>query len=77
MSNLKKKKGSAVLTVLKYVLLVLWALIVLFPFYWMVLTSLKGYADYNSEATPAFFWSARLRAYSKRADVFDWKYMRL
>ncbi len=55
MSNLKKKKGSAVLTVLKYVMLVLWALIVLFPFYWMVLTSLKGYADYNSEATPAFF----------------------
>lgn len=55
MSNtLKKKKGSGALNVLKYALLVLWALIVLFPFYWMILTSLKGYADYNSEATPAF-----------------------
>ncbi len=54
MSNLKKKKGSAVLTVLKYVLLVLWALIVLFPFYWMVLTSLKSYSAYNSEYVPSF-----------------------
>lgn len=28
---------------------------VLFPFYWMVLTSLKSYGAYNSEHIPAFF----------------------
>lgn len=38
-----------------YVLLSLWALIVLFPFYWMILTSLKGYGEYNSEYIPKFF----------------------
>ena len=39
-------------TVLTYILLGLWALIVLFPFYWMVLTSLKSYGAYNSEYVP-------------------------
>lgn len=38
-----------------YVLLSLWALIVLFPFYWMLLTSVKGYGEYNSEYIPRFF----------------------
>lgn len=38
-----------------YVLLSLWALVVLFPFYWMVLTSVKGYGAYNSEYIPKFF----------------------
>lgn len=38
-----------------YVLLTLWALIVLFPFYWMLLTSVKGYGEYNSEYIPKFF----------------------
>lgn len=37
---------------LLYGLLALWALVVLFPFYWMVLTSLKGYAAYNAERMP-------------------------
>ena len=32
-----------------------WALMVLFPFYWMVLTSIKGYAAYNSEYIPQLF----------------------
>lgn len=40
---------------LVYGLLVVWALVVLFPFYWMVLTSLKGYGAYNSEYIPAFY----------------------
>ena len=35
-----------------YTLLSLWALLVLFPFYWMVLTSLKSYGSYNSEFVP-------------------------
>ena len=38
-----------------YLLLGLWALIVLFPFYWMVLTSLKSYSAYNSEFIPQLF----------------------
>jgi len=37
------------------VLLVLWAVIVLFPFYWMILTSVKSYSAYNSEYIPKFF----------------------
>jgi len=44
-----------VLTVLIYVLLVFWALMVLFPFYWMLLTSVKSYSAYNSEYIPTFF----------------------
>ncbi len=38
-----------------YALLSLWAVIVLFPFYWMVLTSVKSYGAYNSEYVPKFF----------------------
>ena len=35
-----------------YTFLTFWALIVLFPFYWMVLTSIKSYSAYNSEYIP-------------------------
>ncbi|MBP3387205.1 MAG: carbohydrate ABC transporter permease [Clostridia bacterium] len=38
-----------------YILLGIWALIVLFPFYWMLLTSLKSYGAYNSEWIPKLF----------------------
>ena len=38
-----------------YVLLVLWALIVLFPFYWMILSSVKSYSAYNSEYIPKLY----------------------
>lgn len=38
-----------------YVLLTLWALMVLFPFYWMLLSSVKSYSSYNAERVPAFF----------------------
>ena len=37
-----------------YALLTVWALIVLFPFYWMVLTSFKSYSSYNAEFVPRF-----------------------
>ncbi len=40
---------------LTYFFLTVWALIVLFPFYWMVLTSVKSYSSYNVERIPAFF----------------------
>ncbi len=38
-----------------YALLGVWALAVLFPFYWMILTSLKSYGAYNSEYIPQLF----------------------
>ena len=38
-----------------YAMLVIWGLIVLFPFYWMVLSSLKTQAAYDNEQTPVFF----------------------
>ena len=38
-----------------YVFLVFWAIVVLFPFYWMLLSSVKSYADYNAEFVPKFF----------------------
>lgn len=48
-------KARRARTVLTYVLLTFWALVVLFPFYWMILTSLKSYGAYNSEYVPRFF----------------------
>ncbi len=38
-----------------YTLLSIWGLVVLFPFYWMLLSSVKSYSAYNSEYIPAFF----------------------
>ena len=38
-----------------YFLLTLWAIAVLFPFYWMVLTSVKSYGAYNSEWVPKLY----------------------
>ena len=38
-----------------YFFLTVWAIIVLFPFYWMLLTSVKSYSTYNAEYIPRFF----------------------
>ena len=38
-----------------YIGLALWGMIVLFPFYWMLLSSVKSYGAYNAEYTPKFF----------------------
>jgi multiple sugar transport system permease protein len=47
-----------------YALLTLWAVVVLFPFYWMLLSSVKSYGAYNAERVPAFFTlSPTLRNY--------------
>ncbi len=51
----KAKANKMVWNIIKYSLLTIWAIIVLFPFYWMILTSLKSYASYNSEYIPKFF----------------------
>lgn len=38
-----------------YALLTFWTVLVLFPFYWMLLTSVKSYGDYNGEQIPQLF----------------------
>ena len=58
--NFEKKqkqtlRNSRLLKGLTYFFLTVWALIVLFPFYWMILTSVKSYGSYNAEHVPAFF----------------------
>ena len=50
-----ERKSSRVSKAFIYVFLTLWALIVLFPFYWMVLTSFKSFTAYNSEYIPKFY----------------------
>ena len=47
-----RKKAVKTIT---YFLLVVWGIVVLFPFYWMILTSLKSYGAYNSEYIPQLF----------------------
>ena len=59
-TNLEKKekdiqRKNGLLTALTYLLLSILAVVVLFPFYWMVLTSFKSYGAYNGERTPVFF----------------------
>ncbi len=49
---------SAFTSGIVYTLLSLWGLIVLFPFYWMILTSIKSTAEYNGEIIPKFFSNA-------------------
>lgn len=50
----RRKKA---LNVILYTVLGIWAIIVLFPFYWMLLSSIKSYGSYNAETTPQFFAS--------------------
>lgn len=50
-AKLRKNVSKALI----YGFLGLWGIIVLFPFYWMILSSFKSYAEYNSEVIPKFF----------------------
>ena len=50
-ANRRKLAGKTAV----YVLLGIWALLVLFPFYWMLLTSFKSYSAYNSEFIPKLY----------------------
>ena len=50
----RAKVSGTVGKTVTYILLTLWGLLVLFPFYWMVLTSIKSYSSYNSEYIPKF-----------------------
>ena len=49
------RNRKRVMNVVTYVLLVLWAVVVLFPFYYMILTSIKSYSAYNSEYVPKLY----------------------
>ena len=51
----KARTKRTALSTVTYILLVLWAIIVLFPFYWMLLTSVKSYGSYNSEYIPKLY----------------------
>ena len=68
--NLDQLKTSArrkkiIRNVVIYLCLTAWAVMVLFPFYWMILTSVKSYASYNGEYIPKFFTlSPTLQNYS-------------
>ncbi len=58
MENEKNKTsriGSRIGKGVVYFFLVLWAIMVLFPFYWMILTSVKSYGSYNAEYIPKFY----------------------
>ena len=46
------KRRKVVRNAIIYIFLTIWALVVLFPFYWMLLTSVKSYSAYNSEYIP-------------------------
>ena len=55
--SLARQKQTACKRVKKtfvYIMLGIWAVIVLFPFYWMILSSIKSYGDYNAESVPQF-----------------------
>ena len=51
----EKTLRQRILGIAVYTMLVIWALVVLFPFYWMLLTSVKSYGSYNAEFIPKFF----------------------
>lgn len=53
----KAKFKDGLLKTIIYIFLGIWSIIVLFPFYWMILTSLKSYGTYNGEYIPKFFVS--------------------
>ena len=48
-------RRKRILRLLTYLLLGVWAVVVLFLFYWMLLTSVKDYGAYNAEHIPTFF----------------------
>lgn len=50
--------GARVRKGITYAGLTVWAVMVLFPFYWMVLTSIKSYSEYNGEYVPKFYSSS-------------------
>lgn len=50
----KAKLTAIIRKIIIYTLLTIWAIIVIFPFYWMLLTSIKTTTQYNGEMIPQF-----------------------
>lgn len=50
----KQQKRKMIKKAITYSMLGIWAIVVLFPFYWMLLSSFKSYGDYNAESVPQF-----------------------
>jgi len=48
-------RRKIVMNTVIYAFLTVWAIMVLFPFYWMLLSSVKSYGAYNAEYIPQFF----------------------
>ena len=46
---------NAVFKTVMYIFLAFWGVVVLFPFYWMLLSSIKSYASYMGERLPKFY----------------------
>ena len=51
----KEKNKKLIRTILTYTFLVMFAVIVLFPFYYMIVSSLKSFKEFSSEVTPTLF----------------------
>ena len=66
--ELAARRRRAVRRAITYVLLALWAVIVLFPFYWMIISSLKSLDEYR--ASVPTFWP-RMVLISNYADAFS------
>lgn len=49
------RRRETVRRTIAYLLLAFWAVVVLFPFYWMILSSIKSYSAYNSEYIPKMY----------------------
>lgn len=50
-----KKRNLSAGKIITGALLTIWALVVLFPFYWMILSSVKSYSAYNAEFIPRLY----------------------
>ena len=60
------KRRKLIKNTVIYIFLAIWGLMVLFPFYWMILSSIKSYSAYSSEYIPKFFTlSPTLQNYSE------------
>ena len=51
----KAQRNEKIRKTFTYILLTFWSVIVLFPFYWMILTSVKSYSTYNAEYVPKLY----------------------
>lgn len=54
-AKIKQNIASKIYKIGIYIFLILCAITVLFPFYWMIMSSFKTFADYSAELNPVFF----------------------